>query len=1083
MSIPKRINRVSLSNFLAILLAISSLQLISIGSAPTASALTWIDIAAPSGGWQATSNWNMIRTNSDGSVIGVGSQGAVSVNNGHFYMSRDSGSTWTLTGTGSVNYGIGSLAVSGDGTKAIAAPVAEQMLRSVFTSGSWSNNKITWTGSDNWKPGVANGRCSFIGPNWESLATSSDGSKWIAGVRDESCVYTSSDYGSTWYGTALGSANYGVAMSSNGSIKMSANADGKLYRYSGSSWSALTSSSLPATPGWWRVACDSTCTKMAAVLNGQGKIFVTLDSGANWSSYGTNLTYTDLSMSEDGSILAATSGTDVFISQNSGSTWAAQSLTGGKTWKSVTVSGDGKKIYAAAYDGTIRTTAILASQTITFNDPSDMTFGDPDQAITATSSSNLSVTLTSSTPLVCSIVSNSIRIVSAGTCTITASQIGNSNYSAANQVSNDVIISKKASTISASGSTSFTYNGLPQGPASSNVTGSTGTVTYSYSGSAPTTYIASATKPTNVGSYVVTATVASDTNYLNATSSSYAFSISKAPLTITASSPTVLFGASVPSITPTFSGLVNSESSSVVTGWTCSTIYTTTSAVGTSPSTSCSGGTASNYTISSYNSGAVTINKATPTLSNFANVSKTYGASTFDLTAPTAATPGTWSYSSGTTSVISISGSSATVVGAGTSVITATFTPDDTTNYNSGGTISMTVTVSKPTISITASSHTVAFGGSVPTITPTYSGFVNGDTASVISGLTCSTSYTTTTSVGTTTSTCAGASASNYSFSYTSGVITITQGDQTTALTINTRSVTYGSTLSLATSGGSGIGSNSFNVDSGPCTISGATLTPTAAGTCMVTATKAANGNYLASSSISTAITVSPKGLTISGLSGSNKEFNGTRLGTATGTPTLVGKVGSDDVLLGGTPTFTFASANVANGISLVASGYTLTGTTAGNYTLTQPTVTANITAKAARVSATNTTVAYGATVTSGFTTSGLISPDAVSSASYTYTGTGTATPPTAVGVYTVTPSNAVFSTGLIGNYTITYDTATVTILAKYTITFNANGGQVSGGSTSSVDFVVGDNALSLPTPTRANYTFTGWYTLQSNGV
>jgi uncharacterized repeat protein (TIGR02543 family) len=193
--------------------------------------------------------------------------------------------------------------------------------------------------------------------------------------------------------------------------------------------------------------------------------------------------------------------------------------------------------------------------------------------------------------------------------------------------------------------------------------------------------------------------------------------------------------------------------------------------------------------------------------------------------------------------------------------------------------------------------------------------------------------------------------------------------------------------------------------------------------------------------------------------------------------------VGSDDVLLGGTPTFTFASANVADGISLVASGYTLTGTTAGNYTLTQPTVTANITAKAARVAATNTTVAFGAAVTSGLTTSGLISPDAVGSASYTYTGTGTSTPPTAVGVYTVTPSNAVFSAGSIGNYTISYDTATVTILAKYTITYNANGGSVASSSTTTADFVVGDTALTLPTSTRANYTFTGWYTLQTNGV
>ena len=97
----------------------------------------------------------------------------------------------------------------------------------------------------------------------------------------------------------------------------------------------------------------------------------------------------------------------------------------------------------------------------------------------------------------------------------------------------------------------------------------------------------------------------------------------------------------------------------------------------------------------------------------------------------------------------------------------------------------------------------------------------------------------------------------------------------------------------------------------------------------MVTATKAASGNYLAASSVSTAITVNPKGLTVSGLTGVNKEFDRGLSASATGTPTLVGKVGSDDVILSGTPVFTFASSNVGSGITITATGYTLTGTTA----------------------------------------------------------------------------------------------------------------------------------------------------------
>jgi uncharacterized repeat protein (TIGR02543 family) len=825
MSIPASIRRKYLSNLLAIVLAVSGLQAIAISSAPTASALTWTDVTGPTG---RAKDWQHIRTNNDGSVIGVVSLGAIQGNIGDLYLSRDSGASWTYTTQPTNNYyGLYRLAISGNGNIAIAADDS-YIVKATYSGSAWSYSTSTWSSAGS----GTNQRCAGYGPNFNSLASSTDGSNWVAGARDEGCVYSSSDSGANWSNANIGGTNFGSAISAIGTIRVTANSNGNIYRNEGTGWSAISTSGLPASPSWGLIACDSTCTKM--VIAGRGTIYRTSDSGANWSDgNAVNINAVDISMSSDGNVIAMTNNSDIYISKDSGATWSGQGQ-GGKTWTGVTVSGDGRKIYAAASDGTIRKAEILATQTITFNDPLDMTFGGADQAITASSSSGLTVTLASSTTSVCTIVSNSIRIVTAGTCTITANQAGDSLYAAAAQVTNSVTISKASSSISASGSTTFTYSGLPQGPASSTVIGSAGAVTYSYVGIAPTTYTASATKPTNAGSYSVTATVATDTNYLSASSAPHTFTISKSALEITASSPTVIYGAAKPTIGATYAGLVNSEAgTTVVTGLSCDTVYTTASPVGSLPATNCSGGTAVNYSIS-YFAGSVTINS---------------------------------------------------------------------------------------------------------------------------------------------------------------------------------------------------------------------------------------------------------KALTISGLTGVNKEFDRGLAGTATGTPTLVGVVGSDDVLPGGIPTFTFASANVANGITVTASGYTLTGTTASNYTLTQPTVTANITAKAARVAATNTTVAFGAPITSGVTATGLISPDAIGSASYTYTGTGTSTPPTAVGVYTVTPSSAVLSSGLIGNYTISYDTATVTILAKYTITYNANGGQVSGGSTSSVDFVVGDTALTLPTPTRVNYTFTGWYTLQTNGV
>jgi hypothetical protein len=698
-----------------------------------------------------------------------------------------------------------------------------------------------------------------------------------------------------------------------------------------------------------------------------------------------------------------------------------------------------------------------------------------------------------------------LTATTAGTCTIMATKAATTNYNAATSTLTFTFSQLTTTSNLAISNSSVTYGGALT--LTANVSPSTATGTFSFSnngtpisGCTAVTITSGAATCTTwkpaVGTYTsLTATYSGATNVLTSVSSnSISLQITRATLTITASSHTVAYGASVPTITPTYSGFVNGDTSLVVTAPSCSTTYTTTTAVGSLPATSCSGATATNYSFA-YTAGVITIGKATPTISLALPASATtatYGTAV--TITGTVSKPGTVTFKSGGTTITGCTSVTATTtatcswtpsaVNASTS-LTADFAPTDSTNYadlTAAG--SLTINVGKAVLSITASSHTVAYGAAVPIISPTYSGFVNGDTSLVVTAPSCSTTYTTTTAVGSLPATsCSGATATNYSFTYTAGVITITQAGQTSVLAITSTTVIYGSTLSLITSGGDGGGSNSFVVDSGPCTVLGATLTPTAAGTCMVTATKAASGNYLAASSSSTAITVTPKGLTVSGLTGVNKEFDRSLTGTVTGTPTLVGVVGSDDVLLGGTPTFTFASSNAANGITVTASGYTLTGTTATNYTLTQPTVTANITAKAARVAATNTTVAFGAPVTSGVTATGLISPDAVGSASYTYTGTGTSTPPNAVGVYTVTPSSAVFSTGLIGNYTITYDTATVTILAKYTITYNANGGVIGSNSTTSADFVVGDNALTLPTATREGFNFLGWYTLQSNGV
>ncbi len=51
--------------------------------------------------------------------------------------------------------------------------------------------------------------------------------------------------------------------------------------------------------------------------------------------------------------------------------------------------------------------------------------------------------------------------------------------------------------------------------------------------------------------------------------------------------------------------------------------------------------------------------------------------------------------------------------------------------------------------------------------------------------------------------------------------------------------------------------------------------------------------------------------------------------------------------------------------------------------------------------------------------------------------------------------------------------------VAKYTVTFNANGGT---SSTNSKSVTYGSTYGTLPTPTRTGYSFTGWYTSADGG-
>ena len=180
--------------------------------------------------------------------------------------------------------------------------------------------------------------------------------------------------------------------------------------------------------------------------------------------------------------------------------------------------------------------------------------------------------------------------------------------------------------------------------------------------------------------------------------------------------------------------------------------------------------------------------------------------------------------------------------------------------------------------------------------------------------------------------------------------------------------------------------------------------------------------------------TVSTKALTITGLTANSKQYDGFTTVIVTGTAVYTGLVNSEGFTVSDVVTFAFTTnGNVGTGKAITQTGlYTVPS---ANYSITQPTLTADITAAPLTITATAQSKNFGSTsLTTGstaFTPSGLQNTDAIGTVSLAYSGSPAGNLATAIaGTYTITPSAPVFSTGISSNYTISYTTGTLTINA-----------------------------------------------------
>jgi hypothetical protein len=82
----------------------------------------------------------------------------------------------------------------------------------------------------------------------------------------------------------------------------------------------------------------------------------------------------------------------------------------------------------------------LEPQTITFDTMPNQLFGVSPFVVVAHASSNLPVTIASTTPAVCKMASGLLEVLAAGTCSLTASQSGSATYSAAPSVTRNLTV-------------------------------------------------------------------------------------------------------------------------------------------------------------------------------------------------------------------------------------------------------------------------------------------------------------------------------------------------------------------------------------------------------------------------------------------------------------------------------------------------------------------------------------------------------------------------------------------------------------------------------------------------------------------
>lgn len=389
----------------------------------------------------------------------------------------------------------------------------------------------------------------------------------------------------------------------------------------------------------------------------------------------------------------------------------------------------------------------------------------------------------------------------------------------------------------------------------------------------------------NVGSNVITvgAGTLSATNYqIVAVNGTYA--VTRAPLSVTANAASRAYGVTNPAFTGTLTGIVNNDAitatfASSATATTAVGVYSASSAEAITPTLVDPGARLGNYNVTSFKA-ALTITTAPQSISGFSALPVyTYGNAPFTINGVTGGASGQpVIFASNNALVATVSGTTVTITGSGTAVITATQAGNS--NYAAATPVSQTLTVNKATLNVAAAPGSRAYGAANPLFTGTLAGVVNGDGITA----TYASSATATTAVGIYAASSAeaimptlvdpGTRLGHYQVVSTNGALTITQAEQVISFAPLLDVVDGAPDQALVASATSGL-PVAFSV-SGPAMIVSGQLHVTGAGTVTVTATQSGDANYLAATPMVRSITVTAGGTGLLASYYANETVSGT---------------------------------------------------------------------------------------------------------------------------------------------------------------------------------------------------------------